>query len=120
MRRMEKLIGLLLLVGVLTSAVIVLAGGVIFLWRHGSSPVHYRVFRGEPSDLRTLAGIWGDAQALSGRGIIQFGLVLLVAVQVVRVGLTGVLFLLNRDGKFVAITSMVLFLLAYALFFAGR
>jgi uncharacterized membrane protein len=120
MRRMEKLIGLLLLVGLLTSAVIVLAGAVIFLWRHGSSPVHYRVFRGEPSDLRTLAGIWDDAQAHSGRGIIQFGLVLLVAVQVVRVGLTGVLFVLNRDAKFVAITLMVLSLLAYALFFAGR
>jgi uncharacterized membrane protein len=120
MRRMEKLIGLLLLAGLLTSAVIVLAGGVIFLWRHGSSPVHYRVFRGEPSDLRTLAGIWDRAQALSGRGIIQLGLVLLVAVQVVRVGLTGVLFLVNRDGKFVAITLVVLSLLGYALFFAGR
>jgi uncharacterized membrane protein len=117
---MEKPIGLLLLVGLLLSAVTVSAGGVIFLRRHGSSPVHYRVFRGEPSDLRTLAGVCGDAQALSGRGIIQLGLVLLVAVQVVRVGLTGVLFLLNRDGKFVAITLMVLGLLVYALFFAGQ
>lgn len=120
MRRMEHLIGVVLLVGVLVSAVTVLGGGALFLWRHGSSPVHYRVFRGEPSDLRTLAGIWGDTQAVRGRGIIQLGLVLLVAVQVVRVGLTGILFLLNRDGKFVAITLMVLGLLVYALFFAGR
>ncbi len=89
MRRMENLIGLVLLGGLLVSAATVLGGGVIFLWRHGSSPVHYRVFRGEPSDLRTLAGIWADAKRLSGRGIIQLGLMLLVAVQVVRVGLTG-------------------------------
>jgi hypothetical protein len=34
--------------------------------------------------------------------------------------LTGVLFLVNRDGKFVAITLVVLSLLGYALFFAGR
>jgi uncharacterized membrane protein len=120
MRRMERLIGLLLLVGVLASAITVLLGGTLFLLRHGSNPVHFRVFHGEPSDLRTLAGIWGDVEAFSGRGIIQFGLLLLVAVQVVRVGLTGILFLLNRDGVFVVITFLVLGLLTYALFFAGR
>lgn len=117
MRRMEKLIGLLLLVGLFASAVTVLGGGVIYLWRHGSSPVHYRVFRGEPSDLRSFAGIWADMKRGSGRGIIQLGLVLLVAVQLVRVALTGTLFLLNREKIFVAITFLVLAMLTYALFF---
>ena len=120
MRRMERLIGLLLLAGVLASAMTVLLGGALFLWRHGSAPVHYRVFRGEPSDLKTLEGIWGDAKVGSGRGIIQLGLMLLVGVQVVRVALTGALFLLNKDRVFVVITFLVLGLLAYALFFAGR
>ncbi len=118
-RRMEKLIGLVLLAGVLASAVIVLFGGVLFMWRHGSTPVHYRIFRGEPSDLRNLAGIWKDFEHGSGRGAIQFGLMLLVGVQVIRVALTGVLFLLNRDKAFVVITFMVLTMLTYALFFAG-
>jgi uncharacterized membrane protein len=119
MRRMEKLIGLVLLAGVLASALIVLFGGVLFMWRHGSSPVHYRIFRGEPSDLRNLAGIWKDFEHGSGRGAIQFGLMLLVGVQLVRVALTGVLFLLNRDRVFVVITFLVLTMLTYALFFAG-
>ena len=119
-RRMEKLIGIVLLTGVLASAAIVLFGGVLYMWRHGSSPVHYRIFRGEPSDLRSLAGIWKDFEEGSGRGAIQFGLMLLVGIQVIRVALTGILFLLNRDRIFVFITFLVLAMLSYALFFAGE
>lgn len=120
MRRIEKLMGVVLLVGVLLSAITVVVGGFVFLWRHGSSPVHYRIFRGEPSDLKTLSGIWADAARGSGRGIIQCGLLLLVGVQLVRVALTGFLFLINRDRAFVVITTLVLGLLTYALFFAGK
>lgn len=119
-RRMEKLIGYVLLAGVLASATIVLFGGALYMWRHGSTPVHYRIFRGEPSDLRSLAGIWKDFTEGSGRGAIQFGLMLLVGIQVIRVALTGVLFLLNRDKIFVVITFLVLAMLSYALFFAGE
>jgi uncharacterized membrane protein len=117
-RRMEKVIGMVLLTGVLTSAALVLFGGAIYMWRHGSTPVHYRIFRGEPSDLRNIAGIWKDFTHERGRGAIQFGLMLLVGVQLARVALTGILFLMNRDKIFVVITFMVLAMLTYALFFA--
>lgn len=117
--RMEKLIGMVLLAGVLASAAIVLFGGAVFMWKHGSIPVHYRIFRGEPSDLRNLAGIWKDFTEGSGRGAIQLGLMLLVGVQLIRVALTGILFLLNRDKAFVVITFLVFAMLTYALFFAG-
>lgn len=120
MRRIERLIGFVLLVGVLLSAATVVTGGAIFLWHHGSTPVHYRIFHGEPSDLCTLLGVWRDAMKGSGRGIIQIGLILLVAVQLVRVMLTGFLFLLSHDKTFVVITTFVLGLLTYALFFVGR
>jgi uncharacterized membrane protein len=115
--QMEKLIGVTLLAGVLASTFVVFVGGVIYVSRHASLTIDYRVFRGEPSDLRCLTGIAKDVRALSGRGIIQFGLVLLVGLQVVRVALTGVLFLVSRDRVFVAITSIVLALLAYGLIF---
>jgi len=113
----EKLIAVTLLAGVLASTFIVLLGGLIYAWRHAHTIVDYRVFRGEPSDLRSLSGIGKDVKALSGRGIIQFGLILLVGLQVVRVALTGALFLISRDRVFVAITTIVLALLAYGLIF---
>jgi len=115
--QMEKLIGVTLLVGVLASTFVVLLGGVIYVSRHASMTTDYRVFRGEPSDLRSLTGIGKNVKALSGRGMIQFGLILLVGLQVVRVALTGVLFLIGRDRVFVAITTIVLALLAYGLIF---
>jgi uncharacterized membrane protein len=114
--KMEKLIGVALLVGVLLSTVIVSSGGVVYVWRHSSAKVHYRVFRGEPSDLRNLAGIEEDMRAFSGRGIIQVGLMLLVGVQVVRVLLTGVFFLTSRDWVYVVLSTIVLALLTYGLF----
>ncbi len=120
MKRMEKLIGWLLLAGVLASALIVVLGGTFYVWRHGSEPVHYRVFRGEPADLRTFEGVWSDVVRGSGRGIIQCGLILLVVVQVVRVGVTGVLFLMNRDRVFVVVSLVVLGLLMYGIVLAGR
>lgn len=120
MRRMEKLIGIVLLTGVLASGALVFSGGMIYLWRHGSSQVHYRVFRGEPSDLRSISGILEDVKGGSGRGLIQSGLILLVAVQLVRVALTGILFGVSRDKPFVMISTLVLALLTYALFFAGH
>jgi hypothetical protein len=67
-RRMDMVIGNLLRSGVVLSALIVLFGAVIYLVRHGHSPTEYRVFRGEPSDLRSVRGILRDALALRGRG----------------------------------------------------
>ena len=113
--QMEKLIGLTLLAGVLASTIIVFLGGVVYVCRHSSAAVHYRVFRGEPSDLRTLAGIWADVKTFSGRGVIQLGLILLVCLQVARVILTGVLYLKIRDRLYVAISGIVLALLLYGL-----
>lgn len=115
--QMEKLIGVTLLAGVLASTCVVFLGGVIYVWRHSAEIVDYRVFRGESSDLRSLRGVGKEVKALAGRGIIQFGLILLVGLQVLRVALTGAFFLESRDRVFVAITTIVLALLAYGLIF---
>ena len=71
----EEIIGGLLRTGVILAASIVSLGAVIYLLRHGLEPVHYRVFRGEPNDLRHLRGIIHQTLGLHARGIIQLGLV---------------------------------------------
>ncbi len=115
--QLERLIAVTLLAGVLASTFIVFVGGVVYLWRHGTSTVDYRAFHGEPSNLLSLQGIRKEVIAFSGQGIIQFGLMLLVGLQVVRVALAGVYFLASRDRVFVAFTGIVLALLAYGLMF---
>ena len=114
-RRMDVVIGNLLRSGVVLSALIVLFGAVIYLLRHGHSPTQYRVFRGEPSDLRSVRGILRDALALRGRGIIQLGLLFLIATPVARVAFSIFGFAEEHDRMYVVVASIVLLVLAYSL-----
>jgi uncharacterized membrane protein len=79
--QVEAIVGTLLRVGVMLAAVVVCLGGAFYLSRHGSSVPLYGVFHGEPTDLRSVSGIVTDALSLQGRGIIQLGLLLLVATR---------------------------------------
>jgi hypothetical protein len=56
-RRLEVFVGNLLRVGVLTAAAVVLAGGTIYLWRHGLAQRQYKNFLGEPADLRSVVAL---------------------------------------------------------------
>jgi uncharacterized membrane protein len=101
--------------GVFASAAVVAAGGVNLLARHGLDRVAYRVFTGEPPALRSLGGILASAAALSGRGLVQAGLLLLIATPVARVAFSAVGFVRQRDWLYLGITLTVLGLLAYSL-----
>lgn len=115
-QRLEQIIGSLLRTGVTVATLVVLAGGVLLLLRHGGDVPDYRTFRGEPRALRGLAGIAADAIRPSGRGIVQLGLVLLVATPVARVVFSTFGFAAQRDGKFVVVTAIVLAVLCWSLF----
>ncbi|MGB6802593.1 MAG: DUF1634 domain-containing protein [Candidatus Sulfotelmatobacter sp.] len=112
---MDVVIGNLLRFGVLVSALVVLLGGVLYLVRNGHSPTDYRVFRGEPSQLRSVRGILHNAVALNGRGIIQLGLLLLIATPVARVAFSIFGFAEEHDRMYVVVASIVLLVLAYSL-----
>lgn len=111
----DTLLGNVLRTGVLLSAAVVSLGGFVHLIRHGHEIADYRVFRGEPGDLRSVAGIVNDARSFSGRGLIQLGLLCLIATPVARVMFSVVGFARQRNAMYVAITSVVLMLLLYSL-----
>jgi uncharacterized membrane protein len=113
--RLERIIGTLLQVGVVLSGALVVAGGVIYLIRHGNEPPRYGTFASEPSNLRTLSGIVAYALSMHGRGIIQLGLLFLIATPVARVAFSAVAFALERDWLYVAVTSLVLAVLLFSL-----
>jgi uncharacterized membrane protein len=114
-QRIENILGNLLRTGVLLSALVVLIGGVIYLLRHGRSPMDFGVFRGEPADLRGVRGIIRDTLALRGRGIIQLGLLLLIATPVARVAFSIFGFAEERDRMYVVFTVIVFSILLYSL-----
>ncbi|HZQ67334.1 MAG TPA: DUF1634 domain-containing protein [Terriglobales bacterium] len=114
-QKIEILIGNLLRIGVIISAALVFCGAVIYLGRHGMELTNYNAFRGEPSGYRTFSGIIGQVLHSRGRGIIQLGLVLLIATPVVRVAFSIWGFLAERDRMYAAFTTLVLIILLYSL-----
>jgi uncharacterized membrane protein len=111
----EQCIGNLLRGGVLLAAAVVLLGGSLYLARHGAALPRYGSFQGEPEALRHIPGILADAAALRGRGVIQLGLLLLIATPVARVVCAMGAFALQRDWLYVGVTVIVLSVLVYSL-----
>src|SRR6202044_2470294 len=110
-RRLETIIGRLLQVGVLAAAATVLAGGIFYLVQSHSARVDYRSFAPGGPDVISLSGIVRSAAHLQSLGLIQFGLLLLIATPVARVALAVVGFALERDRLYTVVSLIVLLIL---------
>jgi uncharacterized membrane protein len=89
---MQLIIGNLLRGGVLLSTVIVIIGGIIYLYRHGGQYPEYRTFHSQPIEFRTITGIFQSAWGGRGRG-----------------------YLVEKDYLYVAITLLVLCIILFSM-----
>jgi uncharacterized membrane protein len=118
-QRIETVIGDLLRTGVVFSAFVVLLGAFVYLRQQGHAPTHYHIFRGEPADMRSVKGIAREAFGGHGDGIIQLGLLLLIATPFARVAFSVFAFAVQRDVLYVFLTLIVLAVLTFSLSGAG-
>jgi uncharacterized membrane protein len=119
--RLDQVLGNLLRFGVLLAGAVVLMGAVVYLVRHGNEEMpSYREFRGEPEEYCHLSTIVADAAALHGRGIIQLGLLILIATPIARVVFSVFAFAAQRDYVYVVVTLVVLAVLVYGLLSGGK
>ena len=118
-QRMDQIMAILLRSGVSLAASLVFIGGIVYLSRHDLPTINYRVFQGEPQELRIVGGILREAAKFRGRGLIQLGLLVLIATPVARVLFSVLAFVYEKDWTYVAITMIVLALLGYSLFGGG-
>ena len=114
-QQVEQTIGALLRYGLIIAATVVSVGAIVYLYRHGSELPMYRLFRGEPADLRGIGGIVRGAAEWRGTGLIQLGLLLLLATPVARVVFSILAFALQRDRFYVLVTVVVLAILLYSI-----
>ncbi len=114
-QQVEQTIGNLLRFGLIIASIVIVAGAVFYLARHGGEQPRYGIFHGEPADLRGIDGILHETLELSGRGLIQLGLLLLLATPVARVAFSIAAFALQRDGLYVTVTLVVLGVLLYSI-----
>jgi uncharacterized membrane protein len=118
-RRMEVILGNLLRAGVLLSGAVVLAGACVYLSRHAHDTADYRIFRGEPSEFRTIPGVLRSVMNGRGRGLIQLGLLLLIATPIARVAFSIAGFAVEGDRMYVVFTVIVLVILLFSLLGSG-
>ena len=115
-QRMENIIARLLRAGVLAAALVVIGGAVPYLMAPRLWRVDYHSFHNEPAELKTVHGIFQSAFSGAPRGIMQLGLLLLIATPVARVVFSVVAFAIEGDRRYVLLTMIVLAVLLYSLF----
>ena len=114
-RQAEQLVGRILQIGVLLSALVVAAGGILYLTQNAGKPAGHHEFHREPERLRNPVEVVQGAVGLHPRAVMQLGVLLLILTPVVRVAFTVLVFLAQRDVKFVAVTVFVLAVLLLSL-----
>ncbi|MBV8780294.1 MAG: DUF1634 domain-containing protein [Phycisphaerae bacterium] len=114
-RHVELLISNLLRFGVLASLLLVIAGTIVSFVKHPEYIHSHAVLAPLTSDRaafpKSLADSVHDFGLSPGRSLIVIGLLLLVATPVMRVAVSVLAFLYERDFAFTIITLVVLSLL---------
>lgn len=111
---MTRIIGWILLGGVILSATVILLGVVLLPIRSGGlSPERVLAFP------QTLGQVATGLLVLRPQAIITLGLLLLIATPILRVAASLVAFAIERDRRYVLITLVVLIILVFSLFLGG-
>jgi len=119
-KKMEVAIGRMLRFGVILSAVVVFAGGILYLAQSTAHIPNYAHFHATAPSLRTISGVLHGVRELGPQSIIQLGILLLIATPMVRVIFCIVGFSLQRDRLYIAISTAVFAILIYSLVRGGR
>ena len=114
-RDIENIMGNLLRTGVIAAAVVVAIGAVLYLMKDGFGSPDYSHFKGEPAGLKSLGGIVKEAFSLSSRGIMQLGLLILIATPVARVVFAIIGFAYEKDHTYTIVSIIVLGILMISL-----
>ena len=114
-QRLEAVIGQMLRVGVTLSALVMLAGGVLYLRHPGVLAPDYTHFHSAPAEALSIRGTFAGVARGSSLSIIQFGILLLIATPVVRVVFALVRFLQERDRLYTVVSVVVLAILLFSL-----
>jgi uncharacterized membrane protein len=116
---LEVVIGYTLRIGVIAAAAIVLGGGVLYLVENGAATAGYHSFHAASRHFDNLSGMARNLRAGNSYGIIQLGLLVLIATPIIRVLFSVVAFALERDLLYVTATLIVLAVLLYSLLARG-
>jgi uncharacterized membrane protein len=117
-QRLQTAMGRMLQMGVTVSALVVLAGGILYLVQAGGAKPDYAHFRGVPAGLNSVSGIMNGLVHLNAASLIAFGILLLIATPICRVIFGVVGFALLGDRFFAGVSLVVLAILLTSFLFS--
>jgi uncharacterized membrane protein len=104
----QSLLGKVLRAGTVMSMSIVFLGGILYIYRHGYSVVNYHKFTGIPDFVQYTSRLIPGAISFKGQAIIQIGIILLIFTPILRVFVSSIGFLLEKDYLYTFISLVVL------------
>ena len=113
-KQFDTVIGYVLRGGVLLAFLVVGIGGALYLSQHYSEQESYSRFSGVDASLQSVARIWTSARHFQSEGLIQLGLLILIATPVLRVVMAVFGFALLRDRLYVLVSLIVLAIILYS------
>ena len=116
MTHLELAMGRLLLIGTLVSLLIVTMGGSAYLYKHSADIIQYQSFQKNSQTHKSMVYFFTHTHLFSSLDFIQIGLLLLVILQIFRIGMISGLCIQSRDKPFTYISLFILLVLIYSLF----
>lgn len=106
---LQKIIGGVLKYGVLTVLVTSVIGGTLYLYRHSHEKVNYTSFtENDQSIFDVIQSVFINVGHGKGRGIIFLAVLLLFLTPLLRLLLSLISFVLEKDRLYVVITLIVI------------
>lgn len=115
-QRLEIAMGQMLRIGVTVAALVVLAGGILYIFQASGPIPDYSHFHGAANADEHIGSIFAGALRLESKSLIEFGIVLLIATPICRVLFGVVGFALLKDRLYTAVSAIVLTVLLLSFF----
>ena len=115
-KKTELILGNILRIGVIIAGSIMLIGAILFLIRHGNEFPHYHSFKFDLFDITDPSLVLKGLFELKSIALMQLGVLVLIATPVMRVIVSVIAFLYERDFMYVVFTLIVLAVLLFSLF----
>jgi uncharacterized membrane protein len=112
--QIQTWLGNVLKVGIMVSLMLILIGAVFFLIQHGGESFENNIFITTNYDIDILK-IWESKEFFSAIGMIELGLLVLVLVQVLRVGLLCYYYTMIHDKWFMLFSFFIMSVILYSL-----
>lgn len=117
-KTIQRIIGDVLKYGVRAVLAISSIGGLIFLYNHANEQADYARFtENDRSIIEVVSDVFSGVINMQGRSIIFLAIIILFCTPLIRLLLSLVSFIIEGDKLYVFITTLVLIIIAFSMYF---